>query len=162
MDEDTRSKRAGPQGFVGSIPTATARFGILRCTAMTNDANIKNAQPPCEHCEGWCCRQTPGHDFAVLLEEGEVYAEAVAIKDPNSWREPKMVNVLPYVDGRCVYLGKDNKCSVYSERPNLCRQFSCTSGWKSRGDHHGFFLEDNPKVVNLIELHVLNSSPERA
>lgn len=30
------------------------------------------------------------------------------------------------VDGSCVYL-KDNKCSIHSERPQSCRNFSCGS-----------------------------------
>lgn len=63
---------------------------------------------------------------------------------------------LPYKDGKCVYLGEDDRCTIYESRPERCREFNCVNGYKCKGEHHSFFLEDHPEVVNLIELHVIN------
>lgn len=38
-------------------------------------------------------------------------------------RQGKRVMVLKHVGGRCVYLGEDDRCSVYTERPLGCRVF---------------------------------------
>jgi hypothetical protein len=32
-------------------------------------------------------------------------------------------------DGACVYLGNDNRCTIYQTRPQVCRDFSCQGGW---------------------------------
>ena len=32
--------------------------------------------------------------------------------------------------GSCVYLGKDNRCSIYSDRPEACKKFHCKEGWQ--------------------------------
>jgi len=108
-------------------------------------------QPPCEKCQAYCCKQR-GHDFAVLLADDEVeqYEHAGLNKD-QEW-------CLPYVDGKCVYLGDDDRCSIYDRRPQLCRDFNCVLGYKLKGDCHSYFLEDHPEVVSLIELHVINST----
>lgn len=38
-------------------------------------------------------------------------------------RQGKRVMVLKHVQGRCIYLGPDERCSVYAERPLGCRVF---------------------------------------
>jgi len=38
-------------------------------------------------------------------------------------RQGKRVMVLRHVAGRCIYLGPDDRCSVYTERPLGCRVF---------------------------------------
>ena len=60
---------------------------------------------------------------------------------------------IPYKDGTCIYLdGDSNMCRIYDRRPNLCREFNCLDGYKCRADGgHSFFLNDNEKVVRLIE-----------
>ena len=40
-----------------------------------------------------------------------------------SLRQGKRVMVLKHVQGRCIYLGPDNRCGVYTERPLGCRVF---------------------------------------
>lgn len=125
-------------------------------------------EPPCRHCEGFCCRQRdPSYQFAVLLdndEAGEFHAKELISDevlrarciDPDENRY-----ALPYVNGKCVHLGEGNKCEIYDRRPRNCMEFTCLSSYKARGEHHGFFLEDHPRVAELIELHVLNTTLER-
>lgn len=33
-------------------------------------------------------------------------------------------------DGACVHLDNDNRCSIYPERPKVCRDNSCRGGWQ--------------------------------
>jgi hypothetical protein len=35
-------------------------------------------------------------------------------------------------DGACVYLGADNLCSIYGQRPRMCQEFHCRTGWRLR------------------------------
>lgn len=108
--------------------------------------------PPCAACDGACCKQTH-HEFAVILDDEEAggFPEAVEAADgmggKNWW--------LPYEDGRCIFLGGDDRCTIYPRRPRACQTFNCVSGWGIR-NYNGIrgsscFLEDNPRVNDLIE-----------
>jgi len=44
-------------------------------------------------------------------------------------------------DGRCPYLGGDNRCTIYESRPEGCRTFDCRT--------NPAFLDRNPDVANL-------------
>lgn len=33
-------------------------------------------------------------------------------------------------DGRCIYLDNKNKCSIYKDRPQVCKAFDCKGGWE--------------------------------
>ncbi len=60
--------------------------------------------------------------------------------------------VLPYVDGRCQFLGEDDRCRIYADRPQSCRDFECVAFFNAGGvGRHGAFLRRNPDVVPLIE-----------
>lgn len=111
-------------------------------------------EPPCEYCTAVCCKQTT-HKFAVLLEEDEVDAfdQACLIQSPE--KDGDTAWCLPYKNKKCVYLNDNDRCGIYDRRPKRCREFNCVNGYKIRGEHHSFFLEDHPKVVSLIELHVI-------
>lgn len=136
-----------------------AHTQVSRVQLPTRSSFMKTPLPPCEHCSAYCCKQR-GHDFAVLLEEHEVerFDQACLVRDvvPNlgitdsEW-------CLPYKDGKCVYLGDDDKCTIYESRPERCREFNCVNGYKCKGEYHSYFLEDHPEVVKLIELHVINT-----
>ena len=54
-------------------------------------------------------------------------------------------------DGRCIHLGDDNQCQIYERRPRVCQQFNCLYGYCLGRTRHGFFLQDNPDVVTLLE-----------
>jgi Fe-S-cluster containining protein len=106
--------------------------------------------PPCSQCTAVCCRQTAPHVAAVFLEEHESGYETIIVDDGMG----EDVRAIPYVNGNCFYL-VGNQCSIYERRPILCREFTCLAGYNLHGkDGHGFFLEDHPEVVELIELNV--------
>src|SRR4051812_49325728 len=110
---------------------------------------------PCNLCRANCCKQN-GHDYAVLLE-------------PDEWRRfaPFCVEVLvdggacvttervlPYRDGRCQFLGRDDRCTIYEDRPTNCRRFECAPGYHERGTDlsgHSLFLRQNPDVLSILE-----------
>lgn len=75
-------------------------------------------ESPCHDCYAACCRQN-GHDFAALLQGEEVRKfRPFATKVPIRANGHVVVEtVLPYRDGRCVFLGDDDRCTIYEDRP---------------------------------------------
>jgi Fe-S-cluster containining protein len=110
---------------------------------------------PCHLCFAACCRQN-GHEYAVLLEgdERRRFAPFAADARVDSGTHVAVEKVLPYRDGRCVFLGADDRCLVYDDRPVNCRRFQCVGGFNRSGADavgHGAFLERNPAVLAMLE-----------
>lgn len=117
-------------------------------------------KPPCDQCTAVCCRQY-SHDYAAEIgpDEEDSFPEAIWWQDSNPGLlaalndHNPVLRVLPYVDGKCVNLGEDNRCKRYDTRPEVCQSFSCVSSYKARpSGEHGYFCDDHPEVVQLIEL----------
>ena len=108
---------------------------------------------PCERCVAACCRQN-GHEFAVLLQgDSERRRFAAFSMDAAVQSGDRVIveRVLPYVNGRCRFLGADDLCTIYEDRPLSCRQFECTLSYNSGGvGRHGRFLQLNPHVLTLL------------
>lgn len=108
---------------------------------------------PCGDCTANCCKQN-GYEFAVLLRAEELrrfgaYGTWVTF-DHHGARRREFV--LPYVNGRCQFLGQDDRCMIYEDRPMSCREFECASAYNARGlGEHGRFLELNPDVLERLE-----------
>jgi Fe-S-cluster containining protein len=103
---------------------------------------------PCGGCSANCCKQN-GHDFAVLLREEEGRKFAAYCVEARFERDGRIVieRVLPCIDGRCQFLGADDRCTIYGNRPRACSAFECTRYYNERGiGRHGRFLELNPDV----------------
>ena len=103
--------------------------------------------PPYNRCTGACCRRgSTGHEFATwLLESAEIERFRTTAKlTAEGW-------VIPFDDYRdCVFL-KNDRCSIYEERPVACRAFNCLAGYEAHGPgRHTFFLQDNPNVLRLV------------
>jgi Fe-S-cluster containining protein len=111
---------------------------------------------PCDLCTAACCRQN-GHAYAVLLEGDErrkfaPWAADVPIERGDG--RTTFERVLPYVAGRCPFLGDDDRCTVYPDRPVNCRRFQCVSGYHHGGadlTSHSHFLDLNPAVVRVLD-----------
>ena len=86
-------------------------------------------------CRALCCREW---DVGISAEEhasGRYEAEVICVLTEKACPTPS----LPCVDRRyrlgrrddrsCVYLEND-RCRIYGERPRVCRDFSCQSGWR--------------------------------
>ena len=111
---------------------------------------------PCGQCTAACCKQN-GHDFAVLLQGDRERARFAAYSldfsfDAGGGRVT-LERVLPYGDdGRCRFLGPDDRCLIYDDRPQACRSFQCVSFFNALGvDRHGAFLQRNPRVRAMLE-----------
>lgn len=108
---------------------------------------------PCKSCNAACCRKRPGFNFAVVIkpEEAAKFPEAKTIS-----LYGEETKVLPYKNGKCIHLSDDNQCRIYDSRPEACKSFDCQNSYLLFGKHHGGFLQDNPHVVPLIQLHCPN------
>lgn len=107
---------------------------------------------PCDLCTAACCKQN-GHEFAVLLQGDETRRFAPWAVDATFHRDGAIVTerVLPYVDGRCQFLGPDDRCQIYDDRPKSCRQFQCVASYNQDGiGEHGRFLQLNPRVLEIL------------
>jgi len=52
--------------------------------------------------------------------------------------------------GVCVYLGPDMKCTIYEDRPDVCREFACR---RDAGDRRRYLLARRhvPRIQNWTE-----------
>ena len=81
------------------------------------------SNPYCRKCGGLCCRKlameidTPENkdDVDQLLWELQFDTMRLYIRD-GKWYQ--------LVDGRCMYLSPENRCSIYHRRPRKCREHS--------------------------------------
>ena len=117
---------------------------------------------PCDLCVAACCKQN-GHAYAVLLEGNDErrrfapWSADVPIRPPGAAPEapPVLERVLPYRDdGRCPFLGTNDRCTIYDDRPRNCRRFQCVSDFHHGGRDlagHGEFLRRNGRVLAMLE-----------
>jgi Fe-S-cluster containining protein len=108
---------------------------------------------PCHLCTAACCKQN-GHAYAALLRGDEVRRFAPFAIDVPIETDGRVVfeRVLPYRDGRCQFLGEDDRCTIYEDRPTSCRLFQCVEHYNRRGiGRHEEFLKRNPTVLRMLE-----------
>jgi Fe-S-cluster containining protein len=109
---------------------------------------------PCHLCTAACCKQN-GHDYAALLQGDEIRKFAAfstdALIDAGT-AGIVIEKVLPYVNGRCQFLGDDDRCTIYEDRPQACRTFGCVTEFNRDGiGAHGPFLRRNAPVLERLE-----------
>jgi Fe-S-cluster containining protein len=107
---------------------------------------------PCDQCTAACCKQN-GHEYAAILRGDEIRKfAAFSVDAPIRDRERVVIEkVLPYVKERCQFLGDDDRCTIYEDRPQACRAFECLSSFNADGlGAHGTFLSRNPHVAQLL------------
>ncbi len=110
---------------------------------------------PCALCRANCCKQN-GHQYAVLLEcdEWRRFAPFCVEVPVQSGSHVTTERVLPYRDGRCQFLGEDDRCTIYEDRPVNCRRFECAPGYHEGGRNlagHSLFLRRNADVLAILE-----------
>lgn len=80
----------------------------------------KDLECPCSECDGHCCSRFSAVD---ITEEEAKFLESKypgsTNKEKNNWNLEMRLN-----NNTCVKL-KDGKCSIYEDRPNVCRRFRC-------------------------------------
>lgn len=102
-------------------------------------------KPPCAKCTARCCKKgATDHRFAVALvpEDGKRFDDVSVYDDGEKGK------VIPFKYGKCIFL-KDDRCSIYTTRPTLCKEYSCATGVRKDGSLC-FFLGDTPAVVQLL------------
>ena len=108
---------------------------------------------PCERCFAACCRRTVS-EFAVLLDgdaERRRFASwSITLRVADEAGTVRHERVIPYRDERCPFLGDDDRCAIYDDRPAACRDFECTRHFDPRRGH-GLFLRANQDVARLLE-----------
>jgi hypothetical protein len=112
--------------------------GVPRAKAMheMTDQAMKTAShigvSCCKGCSGCCHYEVEiTNDEAVLLAaliQGGVTIDRSRLKDQaaRERKSPKW-NDVPRAENRCVFLGLDGACVIYSERPSACRRLIVTS-----------------------------------
>jgi len=87
-------------------------------------------------CQAMCCRE-----WAVSLSNDEFNSGKYKTKkfcvptNKDCLRQKAdclniRYEILRKKDGSCIYLTQQNRCAVYHERPQVCRDFSCRNGWR--------------------------------
>lgn len=88
----------------------------------------------CNSCQSFCCRLPVDATIPDLIRMG-VLSEDDAEESPRkiakklkdiivSFRASRMIFTLAQkANGDCLYLNEQRQCSIYHNRPNVCRQF---------------------------------------
>ena len=113
---------------------------------------------PCGQCSAACCRRTVS-EYAVLLETDEerrrfaAWSVTVAVRDGGAIQHERVIPYRQAAGGaRCPFLGGDDRCTIYDDRPQACRRFECTRHFNRHGiGRHGMFLAGNPGVARLLD-----------
>lgn len=75
-------------------------------------------------CGAPCCAEgAPGVAVQLFPTEHSRFPEAV--RGPGAPYTLDRFTFLPSADGFCVKLTADKLCSIYDDRPALCRRYSC-------------------------------------
>lgn len=104
---------------------------------------------PCDRCDAACCKQS-AWAYAVLLQSDRErrrfapWSTTTLLNDADG--STRTVQVIAYRDGRCPFLGADDRCTIYDDRPLSCRQFECTR----RFGVDTTFFDANPRVTRLL------------
>lgn len=87
-------------------------------------------------CSAACCREW---GIKLSFEEyisGLYAAEQTCLLTYKTCNEKPMTcinqiyQLRKNADGACFHLDEDNKCSIYQNRPQVCRDFTCQGGWR--------------------------------
>jgi len=75
------------------------------------------SEVPCDGCRA-CCS---GPNWGLRLDSDDDPSRYTTLeRDGEHWVAPSVVH------GGCVYL-VDGACSIYEDRPNVCRRFDCAA-----------------------------------
>ena len=140
-----------------SVPWASRPSTLVESSGGTPKPRVRLAvvgASPCDLCSAACCKQN-GHAYAAMLEGAEIRMFAAFAIDVPITGEDNLLTyerVLPYVAGRCQFLGDDDRCTIYDDRPRACRRFQCVAHYNADGvGRHGVFLQRNPRVRAMLD-----------
>jgi Fe-S-cluster containining protein len=117
--------RQSPPG----MQPAPVPFRVLNGTVFFN-GKCGESRP---YCAAVCCR---GYGFVSLTDEEAMSGRYVYKQASDScgcercvrMRELGIRYALPRLsDGSCFYLDGSRQCSIYEDRPNTCKSYSCVT-----------------------------------
>jgi len=108
------------------------RFGSLPFVVINRSVNFNGRCDECRpHCAAACCS---GYGYVGLTEEEagsgryeyHEVAEGCDCQACERMRELGIRYTLPkQADGSCIYLDGERRCSIYADRPEVCRAYTC-------------------------------------
>lgn len=131
--------------------TTTAVKGSVRAGLAVND-NV------CQYCNARCCRY-----FALPIDKPETYKEFDFVRwyllhektsvfiDDGTW--------YLLVDNKCKNLGDDNRCLIYEQRPQICREYS-NEKCEFENDTLYEYYFDHPDQIEEYAQAVLGPRPK--
>lgn len=109
---------------------------------------------PCQvGCSG-CCHTQVGitEDEAELLieniNEGLKIDYAILHNQVKAGNNPEDFYQLSYENRKCIFLGTDNSCQVYNDRPSVCRTNAVLGNASQCYPHVG---EGEPQILRLVK-----------
>ena len=110
---------------------------------------------PCGSCVAACCKQSVSEYAVLLLGDVErrrfaAWSLTLPVRDGERVVHER---VIPYREDSacCPFLGTDDRCTIYTDRPRACRDFECSRHFNQGGvGEHGLFLRGNPHVAELL------------
>lgn len=79
---------------------------------------------PCQKC-GYCCTVIPIDRH--LIEKNRDKFQRIVKEEIITKMNPNMILICT-IDSKCVFLTEDNLCSIYDERPQICRDYGLSGG----------------------------------
>lgn len=119
----------------GSTPAQTAKGLQQAADDMLDEAKLTNPEwknVTCRKGCAHCCRMTvaiSGHEAQQLLQVSRakgLMIDTDRLKRQSSYGD-KTWRLQPEADRNCAFLGEDNLCQVYDDRPLSCRKYFVVS-----------------------------------
>lgn len=89
-----------------------------------------------DFCEAICCREWNVFITEEEFQSGLYKVKKTCVRDQQGCGNKKnqclnrVYQLEKKTDGSCFYLDNESKCSIYNNRPKVCREFNCKAGWK--------------------------------
>lgn len=117
---------------------------------------VKELSPCKAGCAGCCHTQVSitedEADLLASIVEGGVKIDFARLqKQMKAGNESGEFYKLSYEDRRCVFLGSDNKCQVYSDRPSVCRTNSVLGEASQCSTENGYNEKQTLRLVKTAE-----------
>ena len=124
-------------------------------------------------CAAACCREwnviLSTEEYKTGLYEAEqrcLLTEKTCEKDVTTCID-MTYQLKKRADGACIHLDDDSRCSIYENRPKVCRDFTCKGGWRlasvfpvgDNGKTSGTKLEKEAFIECLIDDMTFVSHP---
>lgn len=99
------------------------RERLQRLPSLAGNGRVGSpVEPPCAQCSALCCRY-----FALQIDTPEDDADFDHVKwyliHEDTWVWVDDDEWYVQVDRKCKHLRADNQCGIYSERPQICREY---------------------------------------